>query len=226
MHPLRLAPLLLLVILPACIPYSVGTTARPAPRGEFVPNSTVYFIPGGLEGPTYNENGEETTESVSLFGTDVEARYGIDEVSDIGVRFPGLSGVVLNYKRLLNPGPDPASPAVAALVGAGFVNAGEHAHFEASLLASGRESSTLTPYGGVRAMQVVPLSSSAVSDSPTIGVFGGLRLGTADVGLSPELGIFYDRSALGLRESSVILVPSVTFHGARLFDLVRRGLFW
>lgn len=226
MRPLRSVSFLLVCALPACIPYSVGTTARPTPVGEFLPSGTVYFIPGGLESPTYSEDGEEKKESLSLFGTDVGARYGIDEVSDIGLRLSGLSGVVLDYKRLLTPGPDPAAPAVAALVGAGVVNLGEHAHFEASLLASGRESTTLTPYGGVRAMQVVPLSASAVSDSPTIGIFGGVRLGTADLGISPELGIFYDRLALGLRKSNVIVVPSFTFHGSRLLALARRGLPW
>lgn len=225
MRPLH-APLLLFYFLTACIPYSVGTTARPAPKGEFVPSTSLYFIPNGVE--HVQEGGGDGQEggSAALFATDVEARFGIDAVSDIGVRIPGLTGVVVSYKRVLNASPDSLAPAVAALVGGGVVNGGNHAHLELSLLASGRERESATPYGGIRVMQVAPLNAGAVFDSPTAGVFGGVRFGSADFGISPELGIFYDRSALGLRESPVIFVPSFTFHGSRLFDFVRKGLLW
>src|SRR5258705_13827114 len=54
--------------------------------------------------------------------------------------------------------------------GGGFVNWGNHAHFEATVIASGHQS-LLTPYGGLRLSQVVPLSRSARSDSPTAGGF-------------------------------------------------------
>ena len=62
-------------------------------------------------------------------------------------------------------------------------------------------------------MHVLPISSGAVSDTPTVGVFGGMRLriGTS-FSLSPELGVYHDQSALGLRDSDVILVPSITLH--------------
>ena len=68
----------------------------------------------------------------------------------------------------------------------------------------------MTPYGGLRAMQVVPITRGAVSDSPTLGLFGGLRLGDDDFVLSPEIGVYYDRSALHVRNASVIVVPALT----------------
>lgn len=69
------------------------------------------------------------------------------------------------------------------------------------------------PYGGVRALQVFPLSTSAVSDSPTIGAFGGFRMGTTYSGVSFEVGVFHDRSALDLRDGDIVVVPSITLHG-------------
>jgi hypothetical protein len=64
-------------------------------------------------------------------------------------------------------------------------------------------------------MHVLPLNDIAVSDTPTLGLFGGVRLGSGRRGFSPELGIYYDRSALGLRSSNIIVVPSVTLHARR-----------
>ena len=81
------------------------------------------------------------------------------------------------------------------MVGGGLVNWGEHAHLEATLITSAAES-RFTPYGGIRAMQVFPLNKGAVHDSPTLGGFIGARLGTRTAGISPELGVFYDNSAL------------------------------
>ena len=92
--------------------------------------------------------------------------------------------------------------------GAGIVNMGEHAHFEASLLASGPEN-TITPYGGLRVMQVAPMSRGAVHDSPTIGAFFGIKMGD-ELAITPEVGIFHDRSALGIRSGSLIIVPSIS----------------
>jgi hypothetical protein len=113
---------------------------------------------------------------------------------------------------LVNAVNDPDSTAVATVIGGGIVNWGNHAYVEAGLIASGREDDVV-PYGGLRAMHVVPISSGAVSDTPTAGVFGGVRfrVGT-NFSLSPEVGIYYDESALGLRERDIIVVPSVTFH--------------
>jgi hypothetical protein len=69
------------------------------------------------------------------------------------------------------------------------------------------------PYGGFRAIQVVPMSSTSVKDTPTVGAFAGIKAGGRNRGLSAELGVFYDRSALGLRSNNFIVVPSFAFHG-------------
>lgn len=198
-----------------CIPYSTGTTAAPVERGELAPSMAVYFVPGGTE-----RLWEDSVSGGSLLGVDMEVRYGIDDRSDLGLRVPGFAGIVLDYKRRVTSSANPAAPAVAVLLGTGVVNAGDHALFEAALLASGRQSDRLTPYGGFKAMHVLPLTSYAVSDDPTVGVFGGVRIGTERLGVSPEIAVFHDRSALGLRSGNVIVVPSLTIHGSRLLDLL------
>jgi hypothetical protein len=99
------------------------------------------------------------------------------------------------------------------MVGGGVVNWGEHAHLEATLITSGAESDHFTPYGGLRAMQVIPISRGAVRDSPTLGGFLGSRIGTVAAGISPEVGIFYDRSALHIRRGTLLVVPSITVNG-------------
>jgi hypothetical protein len=213
----RSVPLLLAVLLPlaaGCIPYSTGTTAAPIPPGALEPSLTVYFVPGGLD-PAAGDSA-----STSLIGADAEIRYGIDERSDVGVRAPGLVGIVVDYKRRLDGGSTREEPAFAAVVGAGVVNVGEHALFQVALLASGGQSTRLTPYGGAKLMQVVPITPDAVEDKPTIGVFGGVRLGSERLGISPEIGVFYDPSALGLRERNWIVVPSFTFHGQEVLDVL------
>ncbi|HEX2722938.1 MAG TPA: hypothetical protein VHM24_08470 [Gemmatimonadaceae bacterium] len=151
----------------------------------------------------------DSSRSYPRVGADAEVRFGMDDRSDIGVRFPSYSGVVLNYKRRLDRAGITPGTAFAVMGGAGLVNMGEHAHFELTFIASAQERS-LTPYGGLRAMQVVPLEKGAVHDSPTIGGFAGMRIGHSDFAISPEIGVFYDRSALKLREGNIIIVPSVS----------------
>lgn len=222
----RLLSALALVLLPACIPYGVGTTAHPAPRGRFSQTSVIYATPevaalGSADG-TY----AEPDRGVRGLAIDAEARWGLDERTDVGVRIPAMSGIVLNAKRRLGRTVDTTRAAVAVMSGAGLLNWGNHAHVEATLIASGAERSTVTPYGGVRVMQVFPLSSGVPSDTPTAGVFVGARLGTARFGISPEIGVFYDESALGVRSSRVVVVPSVSLHGGALLQALRglRGL--
>ncbi|HWK90169.1 MAG TPA: hypothetical protein VNP72_09245, partial [Longimicrobium sp.] len=116
MAPIRfLSAALVMLLAGACIPYTTGTTATPVADGALVPNTAIYFVPGGME----NFNGDSA--GASIIGMDVEIRYGIDDRSDLGVRFPGFSGVVLNYKRRIDGGPA-EGPAVALLVGTGVVN--------------------------------------------------------------------------------------------------------
>ena len=125
---------------------------------------------------------------------------------------PAGSGAIIDYKRLINGVNDRDRLAVATIVGAGIVNFGNHAFFAAGLIASGREDGHV-PYGGIRAVHVIPISSGAVSDTPTAGVFGGVRfrVGT-NFSLSPELGVYYDKSALELRRRNIVVIPSITFH--------------
>jgi hypothetical protein len=199
-----------------CIPYSTGTTAVPTPVGTMEPSMSAYFIPRGVDFE------DPDSSAAPLFGVDLEARIGIDDRSDLGIRAPGFVGVVVDYKRRLDAGPHDGA-AVAATFGGGVVNAGDHALVQAGLLASGRQNSGATAYGRIKAMQVIPLNSEAVSDQPTVGAFAGVRLGTQRLGISPEIGVFYDPSALDLRRSNWIVVPSFTFHGQQLLDLFFGG---
>lgn len=201
------AALLAPVLTTSCIPFTVGSTARPVPAGESTRSMTFYSVPNSFEGL-------DSARSYPRVGADAETRFGLDDRSDIGLRLPSYSGAVLNYKRRLNGATADPGFAFAVLTGAGIVNMGDHAHFELSFLASGAEN-TLTPYGGIRAMKVVPISQGAVHDSPTIGVFAGLRIGDNRFALSPEIGVFHDHSALGIRKGSVIVVPSITISRAR-----------
>lgn len=204
--------------LGACIPYSVGSTARTVPAGKHTRSSTAFVIPNGFEA-------KGDTAAATMPGLDTELRYGIDDRSDFGVRIPSWSGVVVNYKRRLDAKPVAAAAdtgtAVSLLAGGGFVNWGQHAEGELSLLVSAREDRSIVPYGGLRVIQVVPLSRDVPSDRPTAGGFLGLRLGNGETGITPELGIYYDHSALGIRRSDLIIVPSITFRGDLLSSLFR-----
>lgn len=219
--PRGLLTLTLYALLAGCIPYTVGSTARTVAPGERTSSVSTYLILNGME----DLSDSTASRTASLIGVDNEIRFGLDRRSDVGVRVPNLSGIVLTYKRRLDAVPtdeagSPRGYVVALMPGLGFVNFGEHAHFELTMLASAPQDQRLLPYGGMRVMQVLPLSSTAVRDTPTAGVFAGLRIGTADQGVSPELGIYYDRSALDLRSSTVIVVPSLTVQGVSLRDLL------
>jgi hypothetical protein len=201
-----------------CIPYTVGTTAQPVPKGEMAPSVVWYSIPNGIELL-------RDSIGVAFTGVDVEGRVGVTDRADVGVRVPAGSGLVVTYKYRLTSSVDRTAAAVAIMGGGGLVNWGNHAHFELTLLASGHQS-LLTPYGGLRAAQVAPLSTSAPSDSPTAGGFLGLRIGKEQLGVSAEVGLFYDRSALGVRSRDVIVVPALVLHGSELINAItgRRSL--
>ena len=207
------------LLLTGCLPYTVGSTARPASPGELRQTGTLYAIPGAFER-------EYDSVSVPMRGADIEVRYGLDDYSDIGLRIPSLSGAVVNYKRRLDGASEDPGAAFAVMAGAGFVNFGEHALGELTLLASGDDARTLVPYGGIRGMQVIPLSRYAVSDRPTLGGFLGIRIGSADFGISPEIGVYYDPSALELRERRWIIVPAVSIHGEDLLNALGVALGW
>ena len=128
-------PVALLAATTGCIPYAVGSTARTVPAGERVRTTTAFIIPNGVD-----HKGDSVAATIP--GLDSEVRFGIDERSDWGVRVPSWSGVVLNYKRRLDtvaatPAAD-TGVAVSLMAGGGFINWGQHAHVELSLIASGR----------------------------------------------------------------------------------------
>jgi hypothetical protein len=203
MHSRFAAATLALILATGCLPYTVGSTAQTIPAGESRKAALVYFIPDAVD-----LSGDSV--AAPMRGADLEFRYGVDDKSDIGVRIPAYSGAVFTYKRRVAGTSAPESPAVAFMAGGGFVNWGEHAEGEITLMASGSAAGIVTPYGGLRAMQVVPMSRSAVHDSPTAGGYVGMRLRFGDVDVSPEVGVYYDRSALGLRSTNYIIVPGVT----------------
>jgi hypothetical protein len=217
----------ILTLSAACVPYTVATTAKPVPQGESVKSLVVLAMPPvGL----YDQAER------SFLSTDLEIRRGIDSVSDWGLRFPSFAGAVVNYKRLLTR---VDSPVLASFIaGTGFVNLGNHAHFEETFLISRNEqmkaaapstgviqqappSTPIVPYAGLRVMQVVPMNSESVHDKPTVGGFGGLRFGKAGLGVSLEIGVFHDPSALNVRTQEWVVVPAIAIHGDELIDRLR-----
>ena len=189
-----------------CIPLTVGSTAKPVPVGTTVHSTSAYFVPNSFDDSLNHR-------SYPRYGVDYEVRFGWDDHSDIGVRVPSASGIVANYKRRLDDVSQAPGAATSIMVGGGIVNWGEHAHLEATLITSAAENDRFTPYGGLRAMQVIPIDRGAVHDSPTLGGFLGARIGSLTAGISPEIGIFYDHSALHLHKGNILFVPAITLHG-------------
>lgn len=198
------------LVASGCLPYAAGTTAHPVDESESpVARTTVYAVPDGLEGI----DTQDEEEAVGYMGIDTEIRFGVGENSDVGVRVPGFAGAVVDYKHRI-VGSDDSRFAMALMGGTGFINYGQHWLFEATVLASGAEGATVTPYGGLRAMQTLPLSESAVSDTPVVGGFVGMQIGNRQFGISPEIGVYYDEPALGIsNDDPVLFIPSITVHG-------------
>ncbi len=210
--------LLLLLSAGACTPYAVTSTARPLPRGEKMRTTTFTVVPAGAQ--VHSDTNGYSSQSMAMPGLDVEQRIGLDDRSDWGMRIPSMSGVIVSYKRRLDGPSAQDTRATALMVGGGMVNLGQHAHADITLMTSGRESAPWIPYGGMRALQVFPLSSVAVRDTPAVGAFGGLRAGGPDSGFSFEVGVYYDESALKLRRNTIIVVPSIAVHGSALRRLM------
>ena len=189
-----------------CIPLTVGSTAKPVPAGTITNSTSFYVVPNSFD-DSVNKR------AYPRYGVDPEVRFGFDDHSDIGVRLPSGSGIVANYKRRLDGVSQAPGAATALMVGGGVVNWGEHAHLEATLITSAADNDRFTPYGGLRAMQVIPISKGAVHDSPTLGGFLGARIGSLTLGISPEIGIYYDHSALGIHKGTLLFVPAITVHG-------------
>lgn len=197
----------------ACAPHTVATTAQPVPKGKTAPALIWYSTATGIESLRDSTN-------VAWLAIDAETRIGVSDRADFGIRVVAGSGLVANYKYRLTANPDPQAGAVAIMGGGGLVNFGNHAHFEATFIASGRQAK-LTPYGGLRATQVLPLSRDGPSDSPTAGGFLGVRFGKEQLGVSAEVGVFYHRSRSGARPSNMIVVPALVLHGQELIRAIR-----
>lgn len=204
MRSSRLAILSLLAVA-GCIPYSVGQTAQTLePRTSTIAQST-FVIPHG-----YELRNDSTRSYVPRAGSDLELRYGLDEAIDIGVRVPSLSGLIVNVKRRQSD--EGSSIWRAYTLGGGFVNGGNHLYGEFVFHLSAPEvvERPITPYGALRVSQVIPIARYAVSDAPTIGIVLGTKIGDAAFSFAPEVGVFYDKSALGINSKRVIFVPSLS----------------
>lgn len=218
---MRLILLTLFVGLAACgcLPYAVGTTAETAPVQTVVPSTVVQVAIGQ---PKINADPGDLDERTTSFSFDSEARFGLDERSDAGIRLVGSSGLVATYKRRLTPS-GPQRVATAVIVGGGLLGLGSHAHFEATFVGSWPYGTTMTPYGGVRFQHVIALGSDDSTPDPALGAFAGIRLGEPDLGISPELGIFYSPTDTFM-ETDWVVVPSISVHGGRLLKALGIGL--
>jgi hypothetical protein len=83
------------LIMSGCIPFTVGSTARPVAPGEMMRSMSFYSVPNSFDGL-------DSTRNYPRAGMDSEVRYGLDDRSDIGLRIPSYSGAIINYKRRLN----------------------------------------------------------------------------------------------------------------------------
>jgi hypothetical protein len=204
-----------LALTTGCLPYSLANTAQTVPEGEHKTTTTYWFMPNGV-----GFRDDSLTPRHTLRGIDAEVRWGIDEDSDFGLRVPTGSGIVATYKRRVAGYPHPDSAAVAWQLGGGFVNWGDHAMGEFSLLASGPKRGGAVWYGGARIMHVEPLSEGAVHDDPSTGGLIGARITIGGEEIIPELAVYHDPSALRIRQSNYIFVPSLSVKGTSLL----RGL--
>jgi hypothetical protein len=208
-HALRVVPVVrllatgLLPLLTGCISYTVGQGAETARVGERVSSTSMNVVPGTID------------DSLPLRrpSVDNEVRYGIDDRTDVGFRVATWSGFMVTWKRQLTRADTARTPENRArtsiMLGGGILNMGEHAGLEATLIRSGKWTSRGQLYGAIRAAQVLPITSTAVSDDPVVGASMGWLFGDREYSIGPELGVYYDRSALGLNNRRIIVIPSV-----------------
>jgi hypothetical protein len=199
------------LLLTGCISYTVGQGADTAPRGEQVFSTSINVVPGTLRG-----GDSVLTPSTRRPSVDSEMRFGIDDRSDIGVRIATYSGFMLTYKRQLGrPDVSPTQPEnrmrSAFMLGTGILNAGEHAGFEGTLITSGPWTAAGQLYGAARIIQVLPITSSARKDEPSVGFAIGHLFGTKTSSIGAEMGVYYDRSTLGLNSNRILVIPSLVF---------------
>ena len=213
---LRLIATPLLALLTGCISYTVGQGAETAPMGARVSSSSLNVVPGILDD-------SQPTRRPSV---DNEIRYGIDDRTDIGFRLATWSGVMVTWKHQLTRADTSAKvenrARTSIMLGGGILNMGEHAAVEATFIRSGRWTKQGQLYGAIRATQVIPITRTARTDDPVIGVSLGYLIGDREFSIGPELGVYYDRSVLGLNSSRILVIPSVVVRASGLRGL--RGL--
>lgn len=203
----RCTPLLLVAAAhtTGCLPYSMGATAATVRPQEIETTTSMTKIvsAGSLRRP----------DGVSTSSADLEMRTGLNDRSDIGVRVTTLSGLVMSYKHRLAGSNTTGGLAVQSE--GGFVNFGAHGLLGVSVVGSSNEVRDVGVFGGARVLAVAPMTTGAVSDRPSTGGFLGLRLGAGPVSFYPEVGVFHDPSALHLRRSSWIVVPTLAIRRSR-----------
>ena len=208
--PARLLLLLTVIGLAGCVPYTVGSTpATVAPR-EIEPSAVLQVASGRRD----LDRDDEPGGTALMLGN--EARLGLDERSDVGVRLIGLGSLTASYKRRLT-GPIEGDAGTSLIVGAGVIGA-SHFHLEATVVASPgpiEGAPRVVPYGALRLQDLTPFSDDALDTPVALGLVVGGRFGWPDLGLSPEIGVFYSPSPLA-GDDDVIVVPSVTVRGDRL----------
>lgn len=196
--------------LGGCVPYAVGTTADTVAPREVQPSAALQVVSSRRD----LDRGDEPRGAGLAIGN--SARLGLDQRSDVGVQIVGLGSITATYKRRLT-GPLESDRGTALIVGAGVVGT-SHLHAEATFVASPGAlviAPQVVPYGGVRVQDLTPFGGDALNSSPAVGLFVGGRFGWADLGVSPELGLFYSPSPLR-GDRDLIIVPSVTVRGDRL----------
>lgn len=192
------------MLVTGCLPYAVGTTAATLEPREVTRNVT---MSGARNLVALNDS--KVYSGVSII--DAEARLGIDERSDVGLRVAGGAGLAMSYKRRVVGRRDDAGLAVQGDLGA--LALGDVGMLGITAIASGRESGTYTPFGGLRVLATASLGGDHPARPPAFGLFAGLRIGEARIGLSPEVSIFRDRVARDTHSvPGWVVVPSLTFH--------------
>jgi hypothetical protein len=220
----RVARAMSLVILcgifTACISYTVGQGAETAPKSEQISSSSVNLVPG-----TVNDRYSGSSAGVSTGrrpstrrpSLDSELRIGIDDRNDVGVRLATYSGFMVTWKHQMGRADSSATPEnrarTAFMLGTGILNLGEHAGLEGTLIASSKWNAAGQYYGAVRAIQVLPITSSARSDDPVVGAAFGFLFGDRERSIGPEIGVYYDRSVLGLNTNRILVIPSLVVRG-------------
>ncbi len=201
------------LLFSGCISYTVGQGADTTPQGERSVSSSLNLVPGTLS----NSDSSASTRRPSV---DTDIRFGVDDRTDVGFRIATYSGFMLTWKRQLTA-PDSSKfienrARTSIMLGGGLLNAGEHAGLEATLISSSKWSAAGQWYGAVRAIQVFPITNSARSDDPVIGLSVGHLFGDRNKSMGPEIGVYYDRSTLGLNTRRILVIPSFVVRGQSL----------